>query len=192
MDKDLRAIKEKGVLASLKEIEDASLSDSFWEVGLVQNLATSSIGSPSFLVYLAAQIFNGDRSLLSNTSRVSDLIAVAGDVHHIFPKEYLKKNGFNEKSQYNQVANYAYLDTNVNISIGARAPRDYFSEALRQCGGEERKVGTILEKIELEDNLRVNSIPVGIENMSAEHYFEFLQQRRVLMAQKIKAYYRAL
>ena len=192
MDKDLRAIKEKGVLASLKEIEDASLSDSFWEVGLVQNLATSSIGSPSFLVYLAAQIFNGDRSLLSNTSRVSDLIAVAGDVHHIFPKEYLKKNGFNEKSQYNQVANYAYLDTNVNISIGARAPRDYFSEALRQCRGEERKVGTILEKIELEDNLRVNSIPVGIENMSAEHYFEFLQQRRVLMAQKIKAYYRAL
>ena len=107
-------------------------------------------------------------------------------------QKYLKKNGFNEKSQYNQVANYAYLDTNVNISIGARAPRDYFSEALRQCGGEERKVGTILEKIELEDNLRANSIPVGIDNMSAEHYFEFLQQRRVLMAQKIKAYYRAL
>ena len=90
------------------------------------------------------------------------------------------------------MANYAYLDTNVNISIGARAPRDYFSEALRQCEGEERKVGTILDKIELENNLRANSIPVGIENMSAEHYFEFLQQRRVLMAQKIRAYYRAL
>lgn len=60
---------------------------------------------------IAAQIFNGERSLLSNSSKVSDLITTMGDVHHIFPKEYLKQNGITDKSTYNQVANFAYLDT---------------------------------------------------------------------------------
>ncbi len=192
MDRDLRAMEDKGILTFIKENEDADLSNSFWETRLVQDLETSSINSPYFSVYLAAQIFKGDRSLLSNSTRVSDLIAVAGDVHHIFPKKYLRKNGFDDKALYNQVANYAYLDTNVNISIGDRAPEDYFSQALAQCGGAERKVGTILVEDELRENLKANSIPETIFSMNSEHYLEFLQQRRILMAAKIRDYYYSL
>ncbi|WP_418765857.1 GmrSD restriction endonuclease domain-containing protein [Mailhella sp.] len=192
MDKDLRGIEEKGFFVFLKENEEASLSEGFWDIRLVQSLETSSISSPYFLTYLAAQIFNGDKSLLSNSTRVSDLIVVSGDVHHIFPKEYLKKSGIKDKALYNQVANYAYLDTNVNISIGDRAPHDYFGEAFAQCGGVERRVGTILDSEELLNNLRANAIPEDICTMSAENYFSFLHQRRVLMAQKIKSYYYGL
>lgn len=192
MDRDLRALEDKGVVPFIRENEEAHLSEAFWDIRLVQGLETSSISSPYFSVYLAAQNFGGDRSLLSNTTRVSDLIAIAGDVHHIFPKKYLRKNGFDDKSLYNQVANYAYLDTNINISIGDRAPEDYFSQARAQCGGEERKVGTILNESELRENLSANAIPETIFTMRSENYMEFLQQRRILMAKKIRNYYYSL
>lgn len=192
MDRDLRDIEAKGFLTFLKENEDARLSDDFWNVGLAQNLETSSISSPSFNVYLASQIFFNDRSLLSNSSKVSDLISVAGDVHHIFPKEYLKQNGFNDKSKYNQVANYAYLDTGVNISIGKKAPNDYFSCALEQCQTSEIKIGTITDEEEFWENLKSNCIPNDILTMDASDYLPFLEKRRKLMAQKIKDYYYSL
>jgi hypothetical protein len=37
-------------------------------------------------------------------------------------------------------------------------------------------------------NLAANCVPVDIMNMDIENYSEFLAKRRVLMAQKIKAY----
>ena len=108
MDRDLRSIMSKGFQAFFDETEKAQLSDAFWDVGLVQRLETSSITSPYFNTFIAAQIFNGERSLLSNSARVSELID-ASDIHHIFPKAYLKASGIDDKAAYNQVANYAYL-----------------------------------------------------------------------------------
>ena len=191
MDRDLRAIAAKGFMEFFKEVEEAELSDTFWEVGLVQNLETSAISSPYFNTFIAAQVHGGDRSLLSNSAKVADLLS-AGDVHHIFPKEFLKKNGIDEKSMYNQVANYAYLDTGVNISIGKQAPQDYFTAALNQCTTKELKVGTITENAVLRDNLAVNCIPADIFTMTAADYEKFLKERRILMAKKIKKYYNSL
>jgi hypothetical protein len=191
MDRDLRAIASKGFKEFLRENEEALLSDSFWNVRLVQNLETSSTNSPYFNTYIAAQIFLGDRSLLSNSSKVSDLISVAGDIHHIFPREYLKKNGY-DRWQYNQVANYAYLDTGVNISIGMKAPNEYFAKAYQQCSTNELIIGTITDTDVLKTNLDTNCIPQGIENMTSQDYPEFLKARRVLMAKKIKEYYYTL
>jgi len=192
MDRDLRTIAAKGFKAFLEENEGALLSDAFWDVRLPQNLETSSISSPYFNTYIAAQVFMGDRSLLSNSSKVHDLISVAGDVHHIFPKEFLKQSGITDKSQYNQVANYAYLDTGVNISIGKRAPNDYFPAALNQCHTGEILVGTITNETSFWDNLATNCIPAEITTMTAADYPEFLRKRRVLMAKKIKDYYYSL
>jgi hypothetical protein len=192
MDRDLRSIAAKGFKAFLAENESALLSDAFWKVGLVQNLETSSISSPFLNTYLAAQVFFGDRSLLSNSSKVTDLISVAGDVHHIFPKEYLKQNGIHEKSRYNQVANYAYLDTSVNISVGKRAPNDYFRIAKEQCSTGRIEIGTITNENEFWENLATNCIPAEVVNMTAEDYPTFLQKRRARMAAKIRDYYYSL
>jgi hypothetical protein len=191
MDRDLRAIASKGFLAFFKEVEEAELSQAFWDVGLVQNLETSSISSPYFNTFIAAQVHNGDRSLLSNTVKIDDLLS-AGDVHHIFPKEFLKKNGIVDKSLYNQVANYTYLDTGINISIGKRAPSDYFSVAKQQCETKEIKIGTIVDEEQFLKNLETNCIPVEICEMSATDYGDFLRERRKRMARKIKAYYETL
>lgn len=189
MDRDLRGIAAKGFKAFLEENENALLSDAFWNVGLVQNLETSSISSPFLNTYLAAQVFFGDRSLLSNSSKVADLITVAGDVHHIFPKEYLKQSGITDKSRYNQVANYAFLDTGVNISIGKSAPHEYFSAALAQCETGTIEVGTITSTKDFWANLKTNCIPDDVVSMSAEDYPVFLQKRRTMMAAKIRDYY---
>ena len=124
--RDIRRINESGVLAILKEIEDAQLSDNFWDVALVQNLSYTSTNNPTYLVFLAAQVFFNDISLLSNNVPVRELIALGGDVHHIFPKQYLVDNHF-DKTQYNQEANYVFLDRPVNISIGKKAPNIYFA-----------------------------------------------------------------
>ena len=130
MDRDIRGIMDKGVVPYFSDIQAAELGDAFWNVNLVQMLETSSNTHPSFTVYVAAQVFFNDKSLLSSTP-VAHLID-NGDVHHIFPKEYLKKAGV-ARSLYNQVANYTYLETPVNISIGKAAPNDYFGRAVRQC-----------------------------------------------------------
>lgn len=192
MDRDLRGIAAKGFKAFLVENENALLSDAFWNVGLVQNLETSSISSPFLNTYLAAQVFFVDRSLLSNSSKVTDLITVAGDIHHIFPKEYLKQSGITDKSRYNQVANYAFLDTGVNISIGKSAPHEYFSAALAQCESGTIEVGTITDVEDFWANLKTNCIPNDIVSMSAEDYPVFLQKRRAMMAAKIRDFYYSL
>ena len=189
MDKDLRNINAKGFKSFLKEVEEADLSDTFWNVGLVQNLETSSINSPYFNTYIAAQVWNAEQSLFSSTTKVSDLISVMGDIHHIFPKEYLKQNSYDDKSKYNQVANYTYLDTGVNISIGKQAPCEYFSKALEQCKNGQCYVGTILNEEDLKNNLKANCIPEKIFSMQASNYNEFLLERRKMMADKIKKFY---
>ncbi|HNV81523.1 MAG: DUF262 domain-containing protein [Tenuifilaceae bacterium] len=192
MDLDIRRISEKGFIDYFKEVEEANLSDSFWKVGLVQDLETSAINSPFFNVFLAAQVHNSDNSLLMNGTKVRDLISIMGDIHHIFPKGYLQKNGITDKSKYNQIANYTYLDTQTNISIGDKAPNDYFKTVFEQCDSKEMKFGNISELSLLKENLSINCIPENIVNMDASHYEDFLLERRKLMAKKIKNYYYSL
>lgn len=64
-DKDIKAISERPFEQLLASIEAAELSDAFWEVGLVQNLQTSSSTSPSFKVFLAVQACQGDKGFWS-------------------------------------------------------------------------------------------------------------------------------
>lgn len=189
--KDLRAIAEFGVVKVLDDIEKATLSDNFWDVKIVQDLEYTSTNNPSFLVFLAAQIARNEVSLLSNNVSVRELVLLGGDIHHIFPKDYLKKLG-HEKSSYNQDANYVYLDKPVNQSIGNKAPNVYFEEAFNQCDTKEIKVGAIVDKQQLLDNLKMNCIPENVRYMDESNYAEFLEQRRKMMAQKIKEYYYSL
>ena len=189
--KDIRQINEIGAVEALKAIEAATLSDNFWNVRVVQDLAYTSTINPTYLVYLAAQVAGNDLSLLSNSITVKDLIEVAGDVHHIFPKEYLKAVGY-ERNLYNQDANYAYLDAQVNKSIGKKAPYEYFREAMEQCETKKITCGSITDLAQLKENLAANCIPFEATQMGHEDYQIFLDQRRRLMAQKIKKYYEKL
>lgn len=192
MDRDMRNIAEKGFLQFLSEVEASSLSETFWNVTLPQNLETSSVNSPAFNIFLAAQINQNCNSLLMRGTKVNDLITVSGDVHHIFPKEYLKKNGVTTKTKYNQVANYIYLDTQVNKAISDDAPAVYFSKVKEQCATKNIVLGNIAEEKLLYENLADNCIPDNIFEMRIDDYDVFLQERRKLMSRLIQRYYEGL
>lgn len=188
--RDIRLINEQGVVKTLQDIEAATLSDTFWNVAVVQSLNATSTNNPTYLVYLAAQVKGNDISLLSKNILVKELIE-GGDVHHIFPKEYLKSNGY-EKSLYNQEGNYAFLDTQVNKTIGKKAPNEYFPEAKRQCETGIITIGSIDDYEQLLANLATNCVPEDVFDMDHTRYTEFLEKRRIMMAKKIRKYYESL
>ena len=192
MDADLRNIKSKGFEQYFAEIEAAELSDTFWNVGLVQRLETSAINSPYFNTFIAAQIHNSEDALFSRGTKISDLIMIIGDVHHIFPKQYLVKNGWKDKAKYNQIANYTYLDTQVNKDISDDAPHLYFGKAFSACDNGNAAYGNISIRSELLANLEANCIPLDIIGMEHTDYPMFLEKRRKMMAKKIQSYYNNL
>lgn len=192
MDADLRAIREKGFVRFFSEVEQAELSDVFWNVGLVQKLESSIITSPFFSVFIASQINNSDDSLFEKGSKIGDLVTVLGDIHHIFPKAYLIKNGIKDKTKYNQIANFIYFDTQVNKDVSDDAPCDYFTKAINACANGKSAYGNIKNSEDLTANMKGNCIPSGIETMTYVDYPTFLEERRKLMAEKIHKYYDAL
>jgi len=191
IDYDIRQIHAQGIEAYAEGIIRGELSDAFWETSLPQGLDTSASSSPYFHLFTAAQIKMGDCGFLSKDIQVRELIEVKSDVHHLFPRNYLKKAGLT-RGQYNQVANYAVTQTEINIAIGDKAPEVYLSQVFEQCNGGKKRYGNITEVNELKKNFRMNCIPDGAERMSVADYPGFLQERRKLMAQKVKKYFESL
>jgi hypothetical protein len=190
-DFDIKQISQKPFDEYLKEKEDGELSDAFWNASLPQSLDTSVASSPYFHVFLASQVKANDRGFLSKDVLVSDLISLRGDIHHLFPKDYLKKNGL-DQSKYNQIANYVYMQSEINIKVGNNPPKDYFKIVSSQMVENNRLVSGLTTNQELLDNLEMNSVPKEIIEMSIDNYNEFLTLRRKLMATKIKEYYLSL
>lgn len=190
-DLDIRQIEARGVRNHVNSVLDAELSDSFWTALLPQQMETSSAISPYFLVYQAAQVKQKDKGFLSRDISVHDLLLNRSDIHHIFPRQYLKQLGL-QRGKYNQIANYALAQNEINIAIGAKPPRQYFSQLQQQCQGGPKKYGAITDLEELKENLHQHAIPVGIFDALAEDYDAFLEQRRKLMAAKIRRYFSTL
>ena len=190
-DLDIRR-EEVGIIEKyLADIEESELSDAFWSAGLLLRFDTSVASSPLFSVYLATQVKNNDKGFLSRDIIVSDLITNTGDVHHIFPKSYLKKNGF-QKGRYNQIANYVMMQSEINIAIGDKAPKLYFSEIIKDCKNGKSQYRAINDLEELKSNFKMHCIPDGIENWTFDEYNNFLAERRKLISNKIKDYYKKL
>ncbi|WP_027422402.1 GmrSD restriction endonuclease domain-containing protein [Lachnobacterium bovis] len=179
-------------LEYLEQYEAGSLSDAFWEHSLVDHLNTSVASSPYYNVFLMAQVNAHDKGFLSEQIEIKTMLEERGDIHHLFPKKYLMKNGITNKSLYNQIANYAYLQTEINIKISDDAPNEYMSVVLGQIETGQGVYGGITNMVELKKNLEMNCIPEGFESMTIDDYPRFLDARRKLMAKKIKAYYESL
>ncbi len=190
-DYDIRQIHLQGFNSFAESLYAGQLSDAFWDASLPQEMDTSVASSPYFCVFQAAQIKLGDKGFLSKDLSVRDLVEVKSDVHHLFPKDYLKKQGLT-RGQYNQIANYVVAQSEINIAIGNKEPAKYMSEILEQCDNGKRKYGNISSCEELKENLRMNCIPDRMVSMTASDYPDFLAKRRILMAQKIKTYFEGL
>jgi hypothetical protein len=187
-DFDIRQIDQQGLLNYVNSVINAQLSDGFWNNLLPQQMDTSSGMSPYFLVFKAAQVKLGDKGFLSRDISVMDLILNRSDVHHLYPKNYLKKKGLS-RGKYNQIANMVITQSEINIAIGDRSPDSYFQDIIDQCSGGPKKFGGITDKAKLQENFQMNCIPESLLFGIVPEYDDFLIQRRMLMAQKIKEYF---
>ena len=192
MDRDMRGIADRGFVSFYNEIAASQLSDNFWSVTLPQSLTTTSTRTGAWMVYVASQVRAADNTLFTNGFKVADVIGNVGDIHHIFPKAYLRKEIDAPQRLHNQIANYTYLEKRINIAIGEKSPGEYFSQARTAIIEGKPYFGDISDEETLISNLKANCIPEGVFHMTAKGYETFLAERRTLMAQKIRQYFESL
>jgi hypothetical protein len=190
-DFDIRQVEARGLAAYTEAVFQNELPDSFWTGMLPQLMDTSSGQSPYFLAYQAAQVKLGDKGFLSRDITVHDLLMNRSDVHHLFPKNHLKSQGLS-KGRYNQIANFVIAQSEINIAIGDKAPEKYFVELAEQCAGGNKKYGGITVPADMRANLRMHCLPESLLDGKVPSYDDFLDERRRLMAQKIKQWFEVL
>lgn len=190
-DLDIRQVTAQGTVAYVEKVIESELPDSFWTGMLPQLMATSSIKSPYFLCYQAAQVKLGDKGFLSRDITAADLLLNRADVHHVYPQMYLKVLG-HSSSSYNQIANYVIAQSEINIAIGGRSPVDYFGVLAEQVRGGLKGFGGIIERERMEANLAMNCIPIALLDGEVPTFEVFLAERRKLMALKLKTWFASL
>ena len=89
------------------------------------------------------------------------------EVHHIFPKAQLYKRNY-RKSEVNAIANFCFLTKDTNLNISDRLPEIYFAEV------EEKHPGA----------LTTQWIPMDTSLWRIENYRDFLEQRKLLLAEE--------
>ena len=188
---DIRNITEQNAQEYLDAVERADLSDAFWNAGLPQLMDTSVASSPYFNVFLASQNKANDKGFLSSDHTVQTLLEGASHVHHVFPRNYLKTHGL-ARSRYNQIANYVVMQGEINIAISDDPPASYFSALWQQCNNGKARYGGITDAAELRANLEAHCIPSDMDTAEVRDYDRFLKERRLLMAGKIRDYYKSL
>ncbi len=192
--KDIRGItSEEGASAYLERLEQTELSTAFWDVEILDKLNTSTTKSVYFNMFLASQIKENDKGFLSRDIPVRDLLGIQGDIHHIFPQNYLRELGVTKKKDQSQIANLVVMRRGTNIRLSDTAPTAYFSELQAGFREGELSYGDLENPEDLQANLRAHCIPSnGADTTIFQNYNEFLRERRKLMATKIRNYYFSL
>jgi len=175
---DLRNIKTGDEFAALLESKIASVfTNDFFNITLANSLATSAPRNPAWFGYCASLNIL-DAKVLFSTLHTRELFSPATtgtknalEKHHLFPKAYLSKLGITDNRDRNQNANFAFIEWNDNIEILDSSPVEYMKDQLIKIPTAEKQ--RIYE---------LHALPDDWQNMD---YFEFLKQRRVLMAKVI-------
>lgn len=182
---DLRDVSNADeFVAYLNAVIANKFTDDYFEYSLPAELNSSSATSPAWYGYIAAINVLGTPMLFS-TAPLSQyfVLGTSGDKnsvdkHHIFPKHYLEKIGYSNDRDRNQIANFTYLDYATNIDISDDPPIEYVGRYRDKLGEEGYKLACAQ-----------NALPENFEQLS---YPEFLNKRRLLMAQIVKKAYNEL
>jgi hypothetical protein len=186
-EQDIKRIQSTGDMAKfVATLEEQELSDVFWNSTLVDEFDKPTTNNPFWHMFIAAQNKLLKQSFLSKNNIARDL--ATDDIHHIFPKNYLVKHGY-DKSKYNRIANFVHLRNDINISVSDLAPREYLGDIL---SGENNHHSDIVNEAEMINNFKDNAIPKILLQAEVDDYDEFLRQRQVLMAEMVREYYKTL
>lgn len=179
--------EQDNIIEYLEGIMASELTNDFWEVTLPQRLK-SSRSNPAESTYIASKIFE-DNNVLFSEIKLKDYLSPLinspkkqVEKHHIFPKNYLKKDMKLKQVDFNQIANMIYIDYHINIRISDMPPHEYWRIVLDECSESTRDFVS-------NNYTAAYDLPQEFWNID---YFDFLNQRRKLMANSIKRYYEKL
>lgn len=185
MEQDLAELRELKTadqfLTRLATVEAATLTDDYWTKTLPLDLATSAGRSPALFGFYAAQTLLGAQALFSQSPVVNLLDPPAQgqkkalERHHLFPKQYLKKQGIESVRDINQIANYALVEWDDNIAISDAPPAQYWG-----------KYAERFDQVTLATMMQWHALPEQWWTMS---YDQFLAARRPLIAGVIRQGY---
>ena len=149
---DIRRTAAQGLRPSAESVIENELPDSNWRDMLPPLIDTSYLTSPYFIAYQAVRAYLSDRRFRSNSINVRDLLLNPGDRHHVFPRKNLKDQGLT-RGRYNQIANDAIAQSEINIAVWDTLPEICFAELAEQVTGGRRRYGGVVDQAELEENL---------------------------------------
>lgn len=184
---DIKLVAKNGDLEQfVKNIEEQSLTDIYWTSKLPDEFNKANTSNAFWNVYVAAQNKLNRSSFLSNANKVADM--TTAQIHHVFPKNYLVKNGV-ERSDYNKIANFVHLRDDINIKVSDLEPAIYMSKVKNYKGayGSDIANDEMLHK-----NLADNALPESLIGATYKEFFIFMEERRKLMALVVKEYYETL
>lgn len=174
MDQDLAMFRNQTqpeeFIRLLEQEMTAVLTSDYWQVTLPNDLATASARSTGQFAYFAALCVL-DAPVLYSSMKVRDLLdptahakKQALERHHLFPRKYLERQGYMDRRDTNQVANYALVEWHANIDISDRSPAEY-----------ARKREKRFTRAELRAMYRYHALP---ERWYEMDYRSFLEERR--------------
>ena len=128
------------------------------------------------LLYLLTRV-DGARDFGSGLQLRAELLGklTSLQVHHIFPKALLQKNGF-DRNEINAIANFCFLTQDTNLKIGMRDPAEYLAEVQSKHPGA----------------LESQWIPNDPELWRVDRYADFLAARRELLAASAQSFLEGL
>jgi len=151
---------------------ESEFTEDFWNFTLPARLESSNIRTMTS--FMAAQCKLGAKALYSELS-VADLLNPERqstrkdlEVHHLFPKAWLKANGVTNQREYNHIANQTLVEWSINSEISDKNPAEYAPTYEENTDDQTRML---------------HAMPESWWEMD---YQEFLIERRKLMAGVIR------
>jgi hypothetical protein len=92
--------------------------------------------------------------------------------HHIFPQSVLRQAGF-DNAEINEIANLAFISGGPNRSLGNKTPDVYLPPIVEKRGSQA---------------LEAQCIPENPELWKIEHFRQFLEARRKLLAEAVNRF----
>jgi len=188
MDEDLALLRRPGMTAAdferaIQSQIDTVLTRDYWEVTLPSELSTGAARSPVKFAFYAAQYIL-EAPVLFSTMKVQHWLAPVGispkpalEAHHLFPRGYLKKLGYEDRD-INQAANMALVEWPDNLDIADTPPSEY-----------ARRYESRFDPATLAEMYRLHALP---ERWYEMPYEAFLAERRKRMAALIREAYARL
>lgn len=184
--RDLGPGKADGFVRILDEVLSDTITGDYWTRTLPTALETQRSRAPVALAFRAAQVVLGTRALFSD-QLLQNLLnppgqggRTASEMHHLFPKAWLKAQGVGDRRRINQVANLADVGWHENSSAGKASPAKYVPQLRDKLKIADDRWGRMCAE---------HALPIGWESMD---YPAFLESRRTRMAEIIRIAFRKL